>query len=214
MVFIIDDDPSVRKALSRLLCSVGHACETYPSARAFLARTPHAGPCCLVLDCRMPGLDGLALQEALAAAGRDEPIIFLTGHGDVPTCAKAMKAGAIDFLLKPFGNEDLLAAIAQSLEQSRRFCQEREERAKVRARVDRLTPREREVLAGVVGGKLNKQIAAQLGTREKTVKVHRGRVMRKMGVASVAGLVRLTEKGRVGFESRGDGAKAQRLPMP
>ena len=209
MVFIIDDDASVRKALSRLLHSAGHACETYPSAQAFLARAPHAGPCCVVLDFRMPGLDGLALQEALVAAGRDEPIIFITGHGDVPTCATAMKAGAVDFLPKPFRDEDLLAAIAKSLDQSRRFCREREERSKVRALVDRLTRREREVLEGVVGGKLNKQIAAQLGTCEKTVKVHRGRVMRKMGVVSVAELVRLTEKVRLWPEGGGDGTKVQ-----
>ena len=150
----------------------------------------------MVLDFRMPGLDGLGLQEALAAAGRDEPIIFITGHGDVPTCAKAMKAGAVDFLPKPFCDEELLAAIAKSLDQSRRFCQEREARARIRALVNRLTPREQEVLDGVVGGKLNKQIAAQLGTCEKTVKVHRGRVMRKMGVVSVAELVRLTERVR------------------
>jgi FixJ family two-component response regulator len=209
MVFIIDDDASVRKALSRLLRSAGHASETYPSAQAFLARAPHAGPCCVVLDFRMPGLDGLELQEALAAARRDEPIIFITGHGDVPTCAKALKAGAVDFLPKPFRDEDLLTAIARSLDRSRRFCREREERAKVRALVDQLTPREQEVLEGVVGGKLNKQIAAQLGTCEKTVKTHRGRVMRKMGVVSVAELVRLTEKVGIGPENVGDGAKVQ-----
>jgi FixJ family two-component response regulator len=209
MVFIIDDDASVRKALSRLLRSAGHACEAYPSAQAFLARAPHAGPCCVVLDFRMPGLDGLELQEALAAVGRDDPIIFITGHGDVPTCAKAMKAGAADFLPKPFRDEDLLAAIAKSLDQSRRFCQAREERARIQALVDRLTPREQEVLEGVVGGSLNKQIAAQLGTCEKTVKVHRGRVMRKMGVVSVAELVRLTEKVRIRPEGGGDGTKVQ-----
>jgi FixJ family two-component response regulator len=197
MVFIIDDDAPVRKALSRLLRSAGHACETYPSAQAFLAQPPHPGPCCVVLDFRLPGLTGLELQEALATAGRDEPIVFITGHGDVPTCARAMKAGAVDFLPKPFRDEDLLTAIAKSLEQSRRLCRDREDRARVRALVDRLTPREQEALDGVVGGKLNKQIAAQLGTCEKTIKVHRGRVMRKMGVVSVAELVRLTEKVRI-----------------
>ncbi|MBV9490239.1 MAG: response regulator transcription factor [Verrucomicrobia bacterium] len=197
MVFIIDDDASVCKALNRLLRSAGHPCETYPSAQAFLARSPHAGPCCVVLDLRMPGLTGLELQEALAAAGRDEPIIFITGHGDVPTCAKAMKAGAVDFLPKPFRDQDLLTAIAKSLDQSRRSCQEREEKAEIQALVDRLTPREQEVLEGVVGGKLNKQIAAELGTCEKTIKVHRGRVMHKMGVVSVAELVRLTQKVRI-----------------
>jgi FixJ family two-component response regulator len=197
MVFIIDDDASVRKALGRLVHSAGHACETYPTAQAFLARAPHPGPCCVVLDFRMPGLTGLELQDALAAAGRDEPIVFITGHGDVPTCARAMKAGAVDFLPKPFCDTELLTAIVKSLDQSKRFCREREERARIRALVEQLTPREHEVLDGVVGGKLNKQIAAQLGTCEKTVKVHRGRVMRKMGVVSVAELVRLTEKVRI-----------------
>ena len=209
MVFIIDDDASVRKALGRLLRSAGYAFESFPSAAAFLARSPHAGPCCVILDLRMPGLNGLELQEALAASGRDEPIIFITGHGDVPTCANAMKAGAVDFLPKPFRDGDLLAAIAKSLDQSGRFCRERDERAKVQALVDRLTPREREVLKGVTDGKLNKQIAAELGAGEKTIKVHRGRVMRKMGVGSVAELVRLTEKVRLGPESEGDGTKVQ-----
>jgi FixJ family two-component response regulator len=209
MVFVIDDDASVRKALHRLLRSAGLACETYPSAQAFLARVAHAGPCCVVLDFRMPGLTGLELQEALAAAGRDEPLIFITGHGDIPTCVKALKAGAVDFLPKPFRDDDLLTAIAKSLDQSRRFCREREQRARIRALVDRLTPREQEVLEGVVGGKLNKQIAAHLGTCEKTIKVHRGRVMRKMGVVSVAELVKLTEKVRIWPESGGDETKVQ-----
>jgi RNA polymerase sigma factor (sigma-70 family) len=206
MVFVVDDDPSIRKALGRLLRSAHYAYESFPSAAAFLARARSAGPACVVLDLRMPGLNGLEVQEALTAAGRDEPIIFITGHGDVPTCANAMKAGAIDFLPKPFRDEALLAAVAKSLERSRRLFQVSAERAKIQALLDRLTPREREVLERVIAGKLNKQIAAELGVSEKTVKVHRGRVMQKMGVVSVADLVRLTETVGIRPPSR-DGTK-------
>jgi RNA polymerase sigma factor (sigma-70 family) len=193
MVFIIDDDAPVRRALGRLLRSVGYSFECFPSARAFLSRSSPAGPSCVILDYRMPGLNGLELQRALAAAGRDESIIFITGHGDIPTCANAMKAGAIDFLPKPFRDEDLLDAIARSLERSQVLWREHTERTKIQTLVDQLTPREREVMELVVAGKLNKQIAAELGASEKTIKVHRGRVMQKMQVFSVAELVRLTE---------------------
>jgi FixJ family two-component response regulator len=193
-VFIVDDDPSVQKGLGRLLCSAGYAFESFRSAEAFLARTPYAGPRCIVLDIRMPESTGLTLQETLSAAGRDEQIVFITGYGDVPTCAKAMRAGAIDFLPKPFRNEELLDAIARSLERSERLIREDTERQRIQALVDRLTPRELEVLALVTAGKLNKQIAAELGNSEKTIKIHRGRIMQKMGVFSVAGLVRLTDK--------------------
>jgi FixJ family two-component response regulator len=193
-VFIVDDDPSVQKGLGRLLRSAGYACESFRSAEAFLARDPYAGPCCIVLDIRMPESTGLSLQETLSVAGRGEQIVFITGYGDVPTCAKAMRAGAIDFLPKPFRNEDLLDAVARSLERSERLIREGSERQKIQALVDRLTPRELEVLALVIAGKLNKQIAAELGNSEKTIKIHRGRIMQKMGVFSVAGLVRLTDK--------------------
>jgi FixJ family two-component response regulator len=193
-VFIVDDDPSVQKGLGRLLRSAGYACESFRSAEAFLARDPYAGPCCIVLDIRMPESTGLSLQETLSVAGRDEQIVFITGYGDVPTCAKAMRAGAIDFLPKPFRNEDLLDAVARSLERSERLIREGSERQKVQVLVDRLTPRELEVLALVIAGKLNKQIAAELGNSEKTIKIHRGRIMQKMGVFSVAGLIRLTDK--------------------
>jgi FixJ family two-component response regulator len=142
----------------------------------------------------MPESTGLSLQETLSVAGRGEQIVFITGYGDVPTCAKAMRAGAIDFLPKPFRNEDLLDAVARSLERSERLIREGSERQKIQALVDRLTPRELEVLALVIAGKLNKQIAAELGNSEKTIKIHRGRIMQKMGVFSVAGLVRLTDK--------------------
>ena len=193
MVFVIDDDASIRRALARLLRSVGYSHECFPSASAFLARPPAAVPACVVLDYRMPGLNGLELQNALIATGRDESIIFITGHGDIPTCANAMKAGAIDFLPKPFRDEDLLNAIARSLRLAERILRQRAERSRIQALVDNLTPREREVLELVVLGKLNKQIAAKLGASEKTIKVHRGRVMQKMQVFSVAELVRLTE---------------------
>jgi FixJ family two-component response regulator len=194
MVFIIDDDAPVRRALGRLLRSVGYSFECFPSARAFLSRSPRSGPSCVILDYRMPGLDGLELQKALAAAGRDESIIFITGHGDIPTCANAMKAGAIDFLPKPFRNEDLLDAIARSLKRSESLWRQHTERTETQTLVDQLTPKEREVMELVVAGKLNKQIAAELGASEKTIKVHRGRVMRKMRVFSVAELVRLYAK--------------------
>src|SRR5258707_1912846 len=193
MVFIIDDDAPVRRALGRLLRSVGYSIESFPSACAFLSRSPSTSPSCVILDFRMPGLNGLELQRALAAAGRDESIIFITGHGDIPTCANAMKAGAIDFLPKPFRDEDLLEAIARSLRVAQGLLREHAERTRIQALVDDLTPREREVLELVVLGKLNKQIAAKLGASEKTIKVHRGRVMQKMQVFSVAELVRLTE---------------------
>ena len=192
MVFVIDDDASVRKALARLLRSVGYSYECFPSASGFLARAKATVPSCVVLDYRMPGLNGLQLQNALIAAGRDESIIFITGHGNIPTCANAMKAGAIDFLSKPFRDEDLLNAIARSLRLAQRLMRQHAERTRIQALVDGLTPRERAVLELVVLGKLNKQIAAQLGASEKTIKVHRGRVMQKMQVFSVAELVRLT----------------------
>jgi FixJ family two-component response regulator len=193
MVFIIDDDAPVRRALGRLLRSVGYSFECFPSARAFLSRSSPAGPSCVILDYRMPGLNGLELQRALAAAGRDESIIFITGHGDIPTCANAMKAGAIDFLPKPFRDEDLLDAVARSLKRSQVLWREHTERTKIQTLADQLTPREREVMELVVTGKLNKQIAAELGASEKTIKVHRSRVMQKMQVFSVAELVRRTE---------------------
>src|ERR1700739_4172856 len=192
-VFVIDDDAPIRRALARLLRSVGYSHECFPSASAFLARPPAAVPACVVLDYRMSGLNGLELQNALIAAGRDESIIFITGHGDIPTCANAMKAGAIDFLPKPFRDEDLPDAVARSLKRSESRWREHTERTKIQALVEQLTPREREVMESVVAGKLNKQIAAELGASEKTIKVHRGRVMQKMQVFSVAELVRLTE---------------------
>jgi FixJ family two-component response regulator len=194
VIYVVDDDSSVRKALVRLLRTVGLDVESFDSAQAFLERVLHDRPSCLVLDVRLPGPSGLDLQTALGQADRRIPIVFLSGHGDVPMTARAMKAGAVDFLPKPWNEQDLLDAIQRALARSRAERAERAERTAIQHRVDRLTPREREVLALVVSGKLNKQIAAELGASEKTIKVHRGRVMQKMQVGSVAELVRLTER--------------------
>ncbi len=191
LVCIVDDDESIRRGLSRLFRSARVVAETFASAEQFLARSEHDGPWCVVLDLRMPGLDGLALQQALA--GRQAQIVFLTGHGDVPKCADAMKAGAVDFLMKPVDDEDLLAAVARALARSVDVHKTAAERAAARVRLDTLTPREFEVMQRVIAGKLNKQIADDLGAAEKTVKIHRGRVMEKMGVSSVAELVRVAQ---------------------
>ena len=194
MVFVVDDDPSVRKSLTRLLGSSGYAVEAFASAREFLARGPYAGPCCLVLDVRMPGLTGLALQEALMTAGRRMSIVFLTGHVDVPMSVKAMKGGAVDLLTKPVDARDLLKAIERTLAKDVRDLGEETHVTEIQGRVKILTPREREVFALVVTGMLNKQIAGRLGIGEKTVKVHRARVMEKMRAGSVAELVRLADR--------------------
>lgn len=189
LVCIVDDDESIRRGLGRLFRSVRLAAETFDSGAAFLKRAAHDGPWCLVLDVQMPGLDGLGLQQALA--DRAAQIVFLTGHGDVPMCADAMKAGAVDFLTKPVEDADLLAAVGRALERSVAARNASAERAAARSRLDALTPREFEVMQGVIAGLLNKQIADDLGASEKTIKIHRGRVMEKMGVASVADLVRV-----------------------
>jgi len=193
-VFVVDDDPSVRKSLTRLLATAGYAVEAFASAREFLARERHAGPSCLVLDVRMPGLTGLELQEALAAAGRRMSIVFVTGHVDVPMSVKAMKGGAVDLLTKPFDAKDLLKAIERCLAKDLQDLGEEATVAEIRQRVKTLTPRETEVFALVVTGMLNKQIASALGVGEKTVKVHRARVMEKMRAGSMAELVRLADR--------------------
>jgi FixJ family two-component response regulator len=194
-VFLIDDDPSVRRALARLIKSAGYQVQTFASAREFLDRMADAtGPACLVLDVRMPGLSGLDLQRELQTANATLPIIFITGHGNIPMSVKAMKDGAVDFLPKPVTDNDLLRAIEQALARARREGAERKELADIQSRIDTLTAREREVMSLVVQGWLNKQIASELGTVEKTVKVHRARVMDKMQVDSVAELVRLTDR--------------------
>lgn len=194
VVYVVDDDASICRALARLLRSAGFAVQTFPSAKAFLDWSAPDRPACLVLDIRMPGPSGLDLQSALREADRLLPIVFITGHGDVATSVRAMKAGAVDFLQKPFDDQELLACVQRALETSRAQRAERAERAMLGQRVACLTPREREVLRLVVTGMLNKQIADKLDIAEKTVKVHRGRVMEKMLAGSVADLVRMTAK--------------------
>src|SRR5262245_5320348 len=193
-VFIVDDDAGVLKALSRLLRARGYAVRTHSSPQEFLASHDPTVPGCAVLDVAMPGLDGLELQQALAAGGSQRPIIFITGKGDVPTSVRAMKAGAIDFLTKPVNDYDLLGTIARAEEQDSKSRQLHAELASIQTKIATLTPREREVLTHVVAGRLNKQIAGDLGTVEKTIKVHRGRMMEKLGVRTVADLVRLAGK--------------------
>ncbi len=193
----MDDDQSIRRSLARLLKSAGYAAETFASAEDYLAREIFDGPICLVLDVRMPGLKGPALQEALEPRGACEQIVFITGHGNVPTATQAMKNGAIDFLTKPFDDDDLIEAVKLALERGEKKRRQREERREARGRVDKLTPREFEVLRFVIMGFLNKQIAAELHTAEKTVKVHRGRVMQKLGVTSVPDLVRIAQRAGV-----------------
>ena len=191
VVFVVDDDRAMREALRSLIASVGLRVETFPTAKDFLNRTPRDGPSCLVLDVRLPGLSGLDLQRELANTATPMPIVFITGHGDVPMTVQAMKAGAVEFLTKPFRDQQLLDAIEQAIERDRDGRRRREETAALHRRYGSLTPREQEVMARVVSGLLNKQIAAELGTSEITVKVHRAHVMRKMGADSVAALVKL-----------------------
>jgi FixJ family two-component response regulator len=193
-VFLVDDDAGVLKALSRLLRARGYAVMAFTSPQAFLADHEASIPGCAVFDISMPGLDGLELQQALTAGGSQRPVIFLTGKGDIPTSVRAMKAGAIDFLTKPVNDDDLLAAIARAEKEDGTTRRASAELDSINARFAILTPREREVMTHVIAGRLNKQIAGDLGTVEKTIKVHRGRVMEKLGVRSVADLVRLAEK--------------------
>jgi FixJ family two-component response regulator len=193
-VFLVDDDPAVLKALARLLRSSGLEAVTFGSPQEFLERVAGTETGCVVLDLAMPGLDGLALQEAMASRGMELPTLFLTGHGDIPQSVRAMKKGAVDFLTKPVDDAVFLRTVREALARGRAGRADREESTRVRERLAALTPREREVLAGVVAGRLNKQIAGDLGIAEKTVKVHRGRVMEKMEAGSVAELVRLADR--------------------
>ena len=197
MVFVIDDDASVRKGLKRLFSTADYECELFPSAAEFLARPPHPGPACLVVDVQMPEVSGIELQNALLQRRREEQLIFITGHGNIPMCAQAMKAGAVDFLAKPFEPDELLQcverALMRSIEQRRRAA----EKTRTRGLLDSLTPREFEVMHLLTTGMLNKQVGGELGMAEKTVKVHRGNVMRKLGITSVAELVHLVEKAQV-----------------
>jgi FixJ family two-component response regulator len=197
LVSVVDDDPSVRRSLARLVKSAGYRVEAYASAHEFLARPPEEGPACLLLDVRMPGLTGLDLQETLAIAAHSTSIIFITGYRDVRASVKAMKAGAVDFLTKPVDDEELLGAIERAVARAGAARLEEDRVTEIRERIKTLTPREAEVFALVVTGMLNKQIAFDLGVSEKMVKVHRGRVMEKMRARSLAELVRLADEGGV-----------------
>ncbi len=210
IVYVVDDDLAVRQALSSVIRSIGLRVETFASAQEFLRHTRPDAPSCLVLDVQLPDVSGLDLLSELDARAAPIPIIFITGHGTIPMSVRAMKAGAQEFLTKPFREEDLLAAIDHALERDRAARRERAELAEVRERLAALTPREREVLTLVVSGRMNKQIAAELGTAEQTIKQHRGRVMRKLGVDSVADLVRLVERAA---ERPGTGAAPGARPL-
>jgi FixJ family two-component response regulator len=196
-VYLVDDDAGVRKALSRLLRAKGYEVQSYVSAQEFLERHDPTGPGCAVLDVAMPDLDGLALQQALTTGGSHRPVIFITGKGDIPTSVRAMKAGALDFLTKPVREKDLLDAIQRAEARDAELRLLHSELDSIQARINTLTPREREVFTHVVAGRLNKQIAGELGTVEKTIKVHRSRMMEKLGLRTVADLVRMAEKAQV-----------------
>ena len=197
-VFVVDDDPSVRKGLGRLLKASGYVVETFDSAHEFLQTAPDCtGPACLVLDVKLPGLSGLDLQDQLQQREYAMPIVFITGHGDIPMSVKAMKTGAIDFLTKPFDEEDLLKAVQKALKKDIANRLDMNEIQNILQRLKSLSPREYEILTYVITGMLNKQIAYALDISEKTVKIHRGRVMKKLGVDSVAELVRLADKAGV-----------------
>ena len=207
LVFLIDDDASVRKGVSRLLRSAGYKCETFASANEFLAREPHPGPACLIVDVRMPGLNGMELQDLLAQRRREEQLIFITGHGDISMCSRAMRAGAVDFLPKSFGDDQLLECVGRALTRSNEQRRRSTEKIEAKQLLDSLTPREFEVMQLVMVGLLNKQIAGELTIAEKTVKVHRGRVMQKLGLTSVAELVRLGHRASLATPVDANGTK-------
>jgi RNA polymerase sigma factor (sigma-70 family) len=193
-VFVVDDDASMRRSLARLIRSIGLKVEVFSSAQEFLNRNHYDGPGCMVLDVRMPGLSGIQFQEYLADADYNIPIVFMTGHGNIAMSVKAMKAGAVDFLTKPFNDQDLLDAIHEAIKQHTRIRREKAELAQIQQCAEALTLRERDVFVHLMAGMLNKQIAYELGISEKTVKVHRAQIMRKMQAESLADLVRMFEK--------------------
>jgi len=197
LVFVVDDDASMRDAITRLLNAVGLHVQTFASAREFLSSSLLDVPGCVVLDVRLPDLSGLDLQRQMVEIGIHFPVVFITGHGDIPMSVRAMKAGAVEFLTKPFRDQDLLDAVHSGIQRDRKGRKERAELAKLRDSLDQLTHREREVMSLVVSGLLNKQIALRLGTSEKTIKIHRGRLMQKMHADSLAELVRMSQKLRI-----------------
>ena len=197
MVFVIDDDESVRKSLGRLLDAAHYKTELFESASEFLSRSAYPGPSCVIVDVKMPGLNGIAFQEALIEHGREEQLVFLTAHGDIPMCAQAMKAGAVDFLPKPFKPKQLLESVERALSRSADERLRATERNHARGLIERLTPREYEVMQLVATGMLNKQVGGQLGMAEKTVKTHRAHVMQKLGITSVAELMMVLQKAEV-----------------
>lgn len=196
-VFVIDDDKSVRKSLARLLDAAHYKTEVFNSASEFLSRSTHSGPSCIVVDVRMPGLNGIDFQEALIKNGREEQLIFITAHGDIPMCAQAMKAGAVDFLPKPFKPNQLMESVEHALARSTEQLLRASERNHARALIQRLTPREYEVMELVATGLLNKQVGGELGMAEKTVKTHRAHMMQKLGITSVAELMVVLQKAAI-----------------
>ncbi len=197
MVFVIDDDQSMRKSLERLLDAARHKVELFKSASEFLSRSAHPGPSCVIVDVRMPGLNGIDFQKILIEHDRREQLIFITGHGNVPMCAEAMKAGAVDFLPKPFKHKELLESVERALTRSVEQRRRASEKNHARGLLDRLTPREYEVMQLVATGMLNKQVGAELGMAEKTVKTHRAHMMQKLGITSIAELMVVLQKGEV-----------------
>jgi len=194
MVFVIDDDESFRKSLERMLDTAHYSVELFGDASEFLSRPAHPGPSCVIVDVQMPGLNGIQLQQALIERGREEQLVFITGYGDIPMCAEAMKAGAVDFLPKPFKRKELLEGVERALGRSAEQRRGASEKNHARGLVQRLTPREFQVMELVATGMLNKQVGAELGMAEKTVKTHRAHVMQKLGITSVAELMRVLQK--------------------
>lgn len=201
-VFVIDDDESVRRGLKRFLRSAKYENEAFKSASDFLARPPYPGPACVIVDVQMPGINGIDFQQTLIQRRREEQLVFITGYGDIPMCARVMKAGAVDFLPKPFKSQELLKCIEDALHRSAEQRRHAAERNEARRLLDLLTPREFEVMQLVIRGMLNKQVGGELGVAEKTIKVHRGRLMHKLGVASVAELVQVVQKADIRTHAR------------